>query len=147
MQVGLWGGGVLVLALAGATVLQWFLSILALDRNPAPGKLIDVGGHKMYLVCEGEGSPTVVLESGMPGSSLGWASITEDVAAFTRVCAYDRAGYARSEAGPQPRTASNIVDELSLLLHNARIDPPFVPVGHSFGGWLSRFMPPGSRAK
>lgn len=118
--------------------LQSILSQLALSGSPAPGKLVDVGGHQMYLLCEGEGSPTVVLESGMPGSSLGWASVTEAIGRFSRVCSYDRAGYARSEASSRPRTLGNIAEELALLLRNARIDPPYVLVGHSFGGLVTQ---------
>ena len=58
----------------------------------------------------------------------------EDIASFTRVCAYDRAGFAWSEAGPEPRTAGNLASELSDLLRTAGVDPPFVLSGHSFGG-------------
>ena len=56
------------------------------------------------------------------------------VATFTRVCVYDRAGYGWSETAAGFRTTGNIVQELRLLLRNAEIEPPFVLVGHSFGG-------------
>ena len=140
----LWGGGALVLALVAATALQWFLSYLALERNPPPGELIVVGGRQMHLLCQGQGSPAVILESGIPGTSLGWVSVMEDIASFARVCAYDRAGYGWSEAGPEPRTISNITRELRDLLRTARVDPPYVLAGHSFGGlvvqlYASRF--------
>ena len=129
-----WGGGALVLALAAATALQWLLSHLALERNPPPGEVVVVSGRQMHLLCQGQGSPAVILESGLPGTSLGWASVIENIASFTRVCAYDRAGYGWSEAGPDPRTISNITKELADLLRTARVDPPYVLAGHSFGG-------------
>ena len=68
----------------------------------------------------------------------------EDIASFVKVCAYDRAGFGWSESGPEPRTASNIAGELRDLLRTARVDPPYVFAGHSFGGvvvlrYASRF--------
>lgn len=89
-----WVGGALLLALVVATGLQWLLSHLALERNPPPGELVVVSGRQMHLLCHGQGAPAVILESGLPGTSLGWASVIEDIASFTRVCAYDRAGFA-----------------------------------------------------
>ncbi|MCY3758578.1 MAG: alpha/beta hydrolase [Acidobacteria bacterium] len=98
----------------------------------------------MHLLCQGQGSPAVILESGIPGASIGWTSVIEDIASFTRVCAYDRAGYGWSESGSEPRTISNITGELRGLLRNAGVDPRYVLVGHSFGGlvvqvYASRF--------
>lgn len=143
-RVLLWGGGALVLALAAATALEWWLSNRALERNPPPGELVVAGGRQMHLFCQGQGSPAVILESGIPGTSLGWASVIEDIASFARVCAYDRAGYGWSEAGTEPRTISNITRELRGLLRNAGLDPPYVLAGHSLGGlvvqlYASRF--------
>jgi pimeloyl-ACP methyl ester carboxylesterase len=64
---------------------------------PMPGRLIDVGGHRLHLNCIGSGFPTVVLEpgGGEMSSNLGW--ITPAVARTTRVCVYDRAGRGWSE--------------------------------------------------
>ncbi len=133
-RVCLWGGGALLLALASGAVVQGVLSHLALRGASAPGKWVDVDGRRVHLLCAGAGGPTVVLEAGLPDNSLTWASIIADIAEFARVCAYDRAGYGWSEAAPPPRTAGNIVRELRLLLQNAGIEPPYVLVGHSFGG-------------
>lgn len=139
-----WVGGAWDLALVAATSVQWWFSHLALERNLAPGKMVVVDGRRMHLLCQGQGSHAVILESGMPGASLGWASVIEDIASFARVCAYDRAGWGWSEAGPQPRTISNITGELRDLLRAAQVGPPYVLVGHSLGGlvvqvYASRF--------
>ncbi len=120
--------------LSSGVILQWALSQHTLSNTAAPGRLIDVGGHRLHLHCEGAGGPSVILEPGLPGSSVGWESVTADISRFARVCTYDRAGYAWSETSPSPRTAANIVRELRLLLQTAGIDPPYVLVGHSFGG-------------
>ncbi len=99
-----------------------------------PGKLVDVGGYQLYILCTGEGSPTVVLDSGRGGGSDDWQNVQPELAKFTRVCSYDRAGYGFSDPGPTPRTGQQIVNELHKLLVNAGIEAPYVLVGHSSGG-------------
>ena len=70
-----------------------------LDR--APGEMVSVGNHKLHIRCMGEGSPTVILESGSPATSIEWSAwVQPEVAKATRVCAYDRAGLGWSETGP-----------------------------------------------
>jgi pimeloyl-ACP methyl ester carboxylesterase len=105
-----------------------------LQQHPAPGQLIDVGGYRMHLHCVGQGRPTVIMDAGNNDFSLQWALVQPDVAAFTRVCVYDRAGFGWSEKGRMPRTSPTIVQELRTLLSNAKVEPPYVLVGHSFGG-------------
>jgi pimeloyl-ACP methyl ester carboxylesterase len=101
---------------------------------PAESKLVDVEGRKLSYKVAGAGSPTVVLEYGLGGSSGNWDNIFPEVARFTSVVAYDRAGYGKSEPGPGPRSQERLARELHTLLHNAGIKPPYVLVGHSLGG-------------
>ena len=112
----------------------------AVDRRtyPAPGQLVDVGGFQMHIYCTGEGRPTVILDHVGAANSAEWALIQPIVAAQTRVCAYDRAGFGWSEAGPGPRDAEHNAQELHTLLANAGITGPFVFAGHSFGGNVGR---------
>ena len=108
---------------------------------PPPGRLVDVGGWKLHLNCTSEvrtAQPTVILESGVGDFSVEWSLVQPKVAAFARVCSYDRAGDGWSELGPHPRTFHQLVYELHTLLANAGIKPPIVLVGHSYGGWLVR---------
>jgi len=105
---------------------------------PPPGKLVDAGGHRLHLHCTGEGSPTVVMESGAGDLSLVWALAQPKVAQFTRACSYDRAGYAWSDAGPLPRSMSQIAYELHTALANAGEKGPFVLVGAALGGAMVR---------
>jgi pimeloyl-ACP methyl ester carboxylesterase len=106
------------------------------DGPPAPGTYIWVGDHRLHLDCQGAGSPTVVFDSGLGGSSLDWTLVQPEVASFTRACAYDRAGYAWSDPGPLPRDSEHIVRELEQLLGNGSVAAPYVLVGHSFGGLI-----------
>ncbi len=100
-----------------------------------PGKLIDVGGYRLHLYCTGEGGPTVVLEFGLDGSYLDWYKVQPQVARFTRVCSYDRAGYGWSDPSPRPRIPSVMSEELHTLLANAGEKPPYILVGHSLGSF------------
>jgi hypothetical protein len=69
-----------------------------------PGRLVDLGGHRLHVHCTGAGSPTVVVENGFGDFSFDWILVQFRVSRFTRICTYDRAGYAWSDPGPWPRT-------------------------------------------
>jgi len=101
---------------------------------PPPGQMVDVGGYKLHIQCMGTGSPTVVLDAGLGGTSLDWSLVQAEIGQTTRVCAYDRAGMGWSESGPEPRTPERIARELHTLLTNAGIEGPYVLVGHSLAG-------------
>lgn len=126
-----------VLAIAGASyhVIAGYADA---RRHPEPGKLVDVGGYRLKLNCTGAGSPVVVLESGLGDVSIEWQAVQSEIAKFTRACSYDRAGYGGSDPGPMPRTSEQIAGELHTLLKNAGEKPPFLLVGHSFGGYNVR---------
>ncbi|HTM84416.1 MAG TPA: alpha/beta hydrolase, partial [Mycobacterium sp.] len=100
---------------------------------PAPGRLIDVGGHRLHLHCTGSGSPTVVLEPGAGdfSSAMGW--ISPAVARDTRVCVYDRAGRGWSEPADSPQDGTQIASDLHTLLQRGNVPGPYVLAGHSFG--------------
>jgi pimeloyl-ACP methyl ester carboxylesterase len=104
------------------------------QRYPPPGRMLNVGGHRLHLLCRGEGKPTVILEAGLGESALGWARVQRSLARTARVCSYDRAGMAWSDEGPAPRTAGNVAKELHALLDASGEPGPYLLVGHSIGG-------------
>jgi pimeloyl-ACP methyl ester carboxylesterase len=108
------------------------------QTSPAPGQLVDVGTHRLHLHCAGKGSPAVVFDAALGASSLSWSLVHPQVTLVTRACTYDRAGFGWSEAGPLPRTASRIADELHQLLRRGAVPGPYVLVGHSYGGLVMR---------
>ena len=121
--------------------LLWNSGMAQQPAGPQPssnGRMVDLGGHRLHINCTGKGSPTVILEGGFEEFSFDWALVQSKVADSTRVCSYDRAGYAWSDSGPKPRTFLQI----NLELHDAlaKIDEggPYVLVGHSFGGPIVR---------
>jgi pimeloyl-ACP methyl ester carboxylesterase len=118
-----------------------FLALLTAcgGEDGAVASLFDVGdGRQLYLACEGQGSPTVVMEAGGAGHSGSWRFVQPEVADFTRVCVYDRAGTGRSGSIPPHPTIQAISKDLRTLLAAARVDPPYVLVGHSLGGIIAR---------
>jgi pimeloyl-ACP methyl ester carboxylesterase len=125
--------GLAALGVAGA-VYQSLSEARDAEKFPPPGRLVDVGGHRLHLNCTGEGTPAVVLDSGLSRTSLDWSLVQPRVAEFTRICSYDRASSGWSEPGPRPRTSQRIARELHALLTNAGIGGPYVLVGHSSGG-------------
>lgn len=110
------------------------------SRQAMPGQWIAAGDHRMHLQALGEGSPAVILDAGQAGCSLEWRHVLPEVARFTRVCAYDRAGLGWSESGPLPRTPDRIVGELHTLLTHAGIYPPYLLAAHSLGGRYARLF-------
>jgi pimeloyl-ACP methyl ester carboxylesterase len=103
-----------------------------------PGQLVRAGKFRLNVYCTGRGSPTVVLEAGLLDSLDSWSRVQPEIARFARVCSYARAGYGYSDAGPMPRTSDRIASELHTALRSAGEKPPFLLVGHSFGGFNIR---------
>lgn len=97
-------------------------------------------GRRLNLYCLGEGQPTVILDGGLGESTLTWAKVQPALARTTRVCSYDRAGYAFSDPGPFPRDAQHIVADLQQLVRAADLAPPYVLVGHSLTGQTMRLF-------
>ncbi len=162
--------GIFCAIACGVLTLQFvMMARLAAQEITAPvtpasqgdfGGLVDIGGGRhVYLECRGTGSPTVVLEAGYRSSARVWSEdlrqsgtprtmVLAGVAAFARVCAYDRPGTvaplkddvrpSRSDPVAQPRTAAGIVADLHALLRAAGVSGPYVLAGHSLGGFLAR---------
>jgi pimeloyl-ACP methyl ester carboxylesterase len=104
-----------------------------------PGRLVATdAGHKLHLWCTGEGSPTVILLTGGGSFSIDWADVQPAIAPNTRVCSYDRAGYAWSDPGPAPRGLGTSAAELHQVLARAGVRPPYLLVGSSWGGLIAR---------
>ncbi len=111
---------------------------------PSDGKLhlVDIGGRRIAIWCEGRGGPTVVLEHGVGYvvDSGSWVKVQAGVAKETRVCRYDRAFVGESDDAKPGRSMPDIAEDLVDLMHAARIPGPYVIVGHSFGGLTVRYF-------
>lgn len=106
-----------------------------------------LGAHSLFLTAAGPErqvlngclQPVVIIEAGLGSSHVEWVTVARMIAERARVYSYDRAGYGLSQPSPtQEYTAQNRIQELSKLLEIAGIEPPYVLVGHSYGGVLVR---------
>ena len=102
------------------------------------GRSVDIGGRTLNIHCTGEGSPTVVFASARTAPGYVWTPTQRAVSAFTRSCWYDRADLGWSDPGPDPAWADAAARDLHRLVQTARLEPPLVLVGHSFGGYIIR---------
>ena len=100
----------------------------------------DIGeGQTVFLDCKGTGSPTVIVEPGFGDSGSSWIPIQTEIAADTRFCWWSRTGVAAPAPG-ETRTIQDAVDNLAAVLEVAEVEPPYLMVGHSFGGHLVRLF-------
>jgi pimeloyl-ACP methyl ester carboxylesterase len=126
--------GMLLAGTAFNAFENWNLNRL----HPVPGKIYKVDGEAMHIYCIGEGSPTVVLESGLGNDWLIWQKVQLQIARTNRVCSYDRAGLGWSDRQSGSRGASTIAKQLKRLLLQAGIHDKLLLVGHSAGGLYIR---------
>ena len=104
-----------------------------------PQRMVEVErGRRLNLYCVGTGAPTVVFESGLGVTLSNWGFVQPEIAKNTRTCSYDRAGLGFSDPASRASNSENITDDLHRLLISAAIQPPYVLVGHSYGGLTAR---------
>jgi len=98
----------------------------------------NVNGQELYLEKMGNQGPIVVLEAGLGNGASSWKSIDREIAKFAQVVLYDRAGIGKSSPrtinSNSPITADEVATSLNQLLKQAKINPPYILVGHSLGG-------------
>jgi len=114
-------------------------AVFVAQALPAPpGRMIDIGGRRVHLLCSGSGGPTVILVAGGSAYSIDWALVQPRVALGGRVCSYDRAGLAWSDTGPADETVEQTSSDLHALLRSSGERGPYVLVGASIGGLYIR---------
>lgn len=116
------------------------------ERAPtaaSTGGRVDVGGYELEWMCRGSGTPTIVAEAGYDSAGTDtWFDLLGPLSEISRVCTYDRAGTGASDPRPGGMHVTGMLeaDELHRLLDGAGIEPPYVVVGHSYGGFISRLF-------
>lgn len=103
-------------------------------------RFADVDGQKFRIKEFGKGDLTVIFESGMSDSLETWGHIPDSVSLFARVFLYDRADIGKSDPSRQERSIPNIVAELRRVLEHEKITPPYILIGHSLGGYITRYF-------
>ena len=108
---------------------------------PPPGRLVDLGGYRLHLLCSGPAAPnrpTVILSAGGGDFAVDWSLVQRPLSDSVRVCSYDRPGYGWSDPGPEPRTFRQETFDLHTALAKGGEHPPYVVVGHSLGAFVAR---------
>ena len=113
------------------------LLLVVACSGESQGRKVDIGGRSLFIDCRGSGSPTVILESGLTSDTSDWDDVIDQIAGFTRVCAYDRANNGQSDP-VGPHSGAQSVADLERLVEVGEIPPPYVLVAWSFGGPIAR---------
>ncbi|MGA2887062.1 MAG: alpha/beta hydrolase [Terracidiphilus sp.] len=131
--------GLVVALVSTGFFYQWFGARKDRRRYAGEGRWINIGGRsRLYLLEKGSGNQTVLFEAGIAATNLNWFHIQEKVSRFASTASYDRSGLGWSSPCRTARTPGNIATELHRLLEEAGIKPPYILVGHSFGGLVMR---------
>jgi len=139
MHLALWALFPVAILVAIGCVYQTVGCLRDRRRYAGAGRWVTMkGGCSLYLFEQGDGGPTVIFESGIGATNLNWRHIQNTVSNFTSTASYDRAGLGFSSPCSSPRTPGNIAPELHEMLRQANIKPPYILVGHSFGGLIVR---------
>src|SRR5580658_2534030 len=142
MQILLWIAGSTAALIGVGFLYQWIGGHRDRRRYSGTGRWVTIGRKcKLYLLEKGPwelGGPTVIFEAGIAATNLNWFHVQETVARFTGTASYDRGGLGWSGPCRTARTPCNIAVELHDLLQCAQIKPPYILVGHSFGGLVMR---------
>jgi len=133
----------LLAAAAGVCTISAASDLVVPQRIPdsyaKADSLVTIGhGRQLNLRCSGQGPQTVILEAGSHADTTTWFKVQPLIAAFAKVCSYDRAGYGFSSEGPMPRNLDADVSDLHDLIGRADIKTPVVMVGHSLGSNIVR---------
>lgn len=136
-QITLW------MAVAGCAHAGSGASVAVPERIPdsyaRAGTLVAIApGRSLNLRCEGSGPQTVMLEAGSHADTTTWFKLQPLLAASAKVCSYDRAGYGFSDGGPLPRDLAAEVADMHALIKRAKLNTPFVLIGHSRGSNIAR---------
>lgn len=114
-------------------IFHWVQS--AREKILPPGELFNINGKKIHLYTKGKGNVTVILDHSLGG--IEGYFLIDEIAKITKVCICDRPGYGWSEPSNN-RCSQTIVEELDLLFTTAKIEPPYILVGDSFGSYNMR---------
>lgn len=124
----------------GNSTLEVVPGLVSLGPAPSDGQYADLGGHRIFYRERGSNgdNPTAILIAGEDENLRIWNQVIDDMAAETKVIAYDRGGVGWSDEGVNPRNGTTIVEELKAFLDTIGEEPPYVLVAHSLGGLYAR---------
>jgi pimeloyl-ACP methyl ester carboxylesterase len=122
------------------TIAQKLLTKREATKYQPLGTLVDTGTSQIHVQVSGEGKPTIILDAGMGGFSVDWAFVQPELSKDSTILSYDRAGYGWSQTNEERFTSEEYVEDLRTLLAKLKLEPPYILVGHSFGGLNMRLF-------
>jgi pimeloyl-ACP methyl ester carboxylesterase len=122
------------------TITQYIFSLFDLMKYRPEGQVVPIDKCNLHTIVKGQGSYTVILESGMGGCALDWCLVQPEVSKFATVVSYDRAGFGWSIRGREKSTSREYNNDLRALLHKLELNPPYILVGHSLSGMNMRLF-------
>lgn len=128
------------LGVIGFPFTFWNLAMDKKNKVKPPGQIIQTKYSEVHAIVTGEGPVTVILEAGFSSISIDWCYIQPEISKVARVVSYDRGSYRWSRTKRKSLTSLDSVEELKEILNHLNIKPPYVLVGHSFGGLSMRLF-------
>jgi pimeloyl-ACP methyl ester carboxylesterase len=119
-------------------ILQQICARIDERKFAAPGEMVKIPGGEMHVCRAGRGEPPVILEAGIAASSINWRPLQAELARVTATYSYDRTGFGWSVTDRPGCTLARIADDLHAMLHTAQVSVPYILVGHSFAGYITR---------
>jgi hypothetical protein len=114
-------------------IISLFLLLSCSEAQRLKEKSINIDSHSLQYISYSKGSPTIVLDVGITETYESWLPLLNKLSEKVSVFAYNRAGYRGSDMGVFPRDSKKIITELNELLEIAKVDTPYIVVGHSLG--------------
>lgn len=118
----------------------WNLVMNKVKETAPPGQIIQTKHSDVHAIVSGEGEVTVILEAGLGSVSIDWCYVQPEISKFARVLSYDRGDYGWSRTSRKTFTSLDGVEEIKEVLENLNLQPPYILVGHSFGGFSMRLF-------
>lgn len=128
------------IGVVGFPLTIWNLATDRKNRVEAPGQIVKTKLSDVHVMMTGEGPVTVILEAGFSSISIDWCYIQPEISKIARVISYDRGSYGWSKTNRKTMTALDNVEEIKELLDILHIKPPYILVGHSYGGLVMRLF-------
>ncbi|MFF2753711.1 alpha/beta fold hydrolase [Psychrobacillus sp. NPDC058041] len=129
-----------ILGVIAFPLTAWNLIMSQLNKVAPSGQIIQTKHSEVHAIVTGKGEVTVILEAGLGSISLDWCYVQPEISKIAKVLSYDRGNYGWSRTKRRTLTSLDSVEELKEVLEKLNIKPPYILVGHSFGGLSMRLF-------
>jgi pimeloyl-ACP methyl ester carboxylesterase len=130
-------GGIIFLLVAYAAISK-LVNIGWLKKPSDEGKFLDCKGKRMFYRVKGKGDPAVVIINTYGSSSIEWWPVQNELEAHSKIISFERPGYGWSTASSINGKASDVSDEIDLILKFERIKKPVILAANGFASIYAR---------